>query len=170
MSFVRLPTAGVSLFLIGAGVALLYLLAVLTASGSTAARPETPVQPGLTAPVLPALTVISDEDTSAAAEKPLFHPDRRPFQGPGIPASAAIEPGRDGSVPPFALRGVVLSDGMARASLAHQDTGDIRWITRGGMIDGWQLQQVRPGSVVLGRDGQNVTLQLHAGRQVAPAD
>ncbi|MFN3312442.1 MAG: hypothetical protein ACK46Q_03110 [Hyphomonas sp.] len=169
MSFVRLPTAAVSLLLIGAGIALLYLLAVMTSFGRGSRSFETPVMPGLAAPALPALTIAAAE-TGTAAEAPLFHPDRKPFAAEAIPA--ALDAGDDsfGSDAPFLLRGVVLSDGIARASFAHQTSGDIRWINRGGMIDGWQLVQVWPGSVVLSRGDQRTTLRLHSGRQTGPAD
>lgn len=169
MSFVRLPTAGVSILLTGVCACLFYILVLTTTSGGGARNLDTPAPPGLTVPPLPELTM-GPVETGAAADAPLFHPDRKPYALVAAQTAVSSAAFDDGGEAPFILRGVVLSDGIARASLAHQASGDIRWVTRGGVIDGWQLLQVRPGSVVLGRDDQRTTLRLHAGRRNDPAD
>lgn len=169
MSFVRLPTAAVSILLVGSGLALLYLLAVMTSFGGGSRSFERPVMPELTAPALLELTIASAE-TGTGAEAPLFHPDRKPFAAAAPPDASDAGDDSFGSDAPFLLRGVVLSDGIARASLADQTSGDVRWINREDMIDGWQLVQVWPESVVLSRGDQRSTLRLHSGGQTSPAD
>lgn len=164
MSFVRLPTAGVSILLGAFCALLLYGLAILTTGGTARAASPFPATAALTAPELPALTLASADDTSAAAEKPLFHVDRKPFTGRSAAAAGKDSDADTSGVAPFTLKGVLLADGMARASLSSNSGGDIRWVNRGDAIDGWKLVQVAPGNVVLARGDYRTTLALYPAR------
>lgn len=162
MSFVRAPTAVVSAFL--AGICAILLLALTLLTTGSVGKVDTPVlvRPTLAAPDLPALASLPDRER-ASAEKPLFHPDRKPHPD----ASAAS--GADGSadmatVAPFRLKGVVIANGMARASLMRDVEGDIEWVNQGNEIDGWTLDSVRADRVTLSRGEHRTTLLLYPDR------
>lgn len=163
MSFIRLPTAGMSMFLGASCAALLFCLALLTTGPSAEFLQRNSVLPSLAAPSLPAFSAAAPEDR-AAAEKPLFHVDRKPFVGRLI---AASEPGfidEDATVAPFTLKGVLLSDSLARASLYSNSSGEVRWINRGEIIDGWKLVSVNSAQIVLARNEHRTTLKLYPAR------
>lgn len=169
MSFVRLPTAGMSLFLGVACGALLLCLALLTAGPSTEFLPRTSALPSLAAPELPPISAALQEDR-AAADKPLFHVDRKPFVGRLL---AADEPGfidEDATVAPFALKGVLLSDSLARASLHSNHSGERRWVNRGETIDGWTLSSITASQIILTRNEHQTTLKLYPTRTGATPD
>lgn len=162
MSFIRLPTAAVSVLLGAVCAALLFVLTLLTTGNLTRAGASIAPGPALSAPALPAVSFAAAEDT-AAADKPLFHVDRKPFEDRRTAAAARADLA-DTAEAPFTLKGVLLSDGMARASLYSNTDGDIRWVNRGDAIDGWKLVQVRPANVVLARGDYRTTLALHPVR------
>lgn len=161
MSFVRAPTAVVAAMLAGACAVLLLALTLLT-TGS-ASRIETPdiVRATLSAPDMPALALTSDR-ARASADKPLFHPDRKPH-GSGLTADGEAD-GSGETEAPFILKGVVLANGMARASLMRTVEGDIQWVNRGKAIDGWTLVSVRSDRVELTRGEFRTTLLLYPER------
>lgn len=163
MSFVRLPTATVSVLLGGVCAALLFVMTLLTTGNLTRAGAGPAPGPTLSAPPLPAVTFAAADDT-AAADKPLFHVNRKPYEDRRTVAAAARIDMADATVAPFTLKGVLLSDGMARASLYSNTDGDIRWVNRGDAVDGWKLVQVRPANVVLARGDHSTTLALHPVR------
>ncbi len=161
MSFVRAPTAVVAAMLAGLCAFLLLALTLLT-TGS-ASRIDTPdiVRPTLTPPAMPALTLPGDR-ARASAEKPMFHPNRKPI-------AAELSPGADGGASeateaPFILKGVVIANGTARASLMRNVEGDIQWVKRGNTIDGWELESVRSDRVELSRGEYRTTLHLYPER------
>ena len=159
MSFVRAPTAFVAATL--AGICALLLLALTLLTTGAGSRIEAPgvVRPALTAPEMPALTQAPDRDR-ASAEKPLFHPDRRPEQAEAAAGSLAAE----ATEAPFALKGVLIANGTARASLLRNVEGDIQWVNRGSTIDGWKLESVRSDRVELSRGEYRTTLLLYPER------
>ncbi len=160
MSFVRGPTAFVAAVL--AGICGLLLLGLTLLTTGAMSRIETPdiVRPTLTPPEMPAITMSADRSRTSA-EKPLFHPDRKPF-------AAELTSGAEGAAElteaPFQLKGVVLANGMARASLRRNVEGDIEWVSRGNTIDGWMLESVRSDRVVLSRGEYRTTLLLYPER------
>lgn len=163
MSFIRLPTAGMSLLLGAACAALLLCLALLTAGPSAEFLPRSSALPSLAAPVLPALSD-AIQGNQAAAEKPLFHVDRKPFVGRLL---ASTEPGfidADATVAPFTLKGVLLSETLARASLQSAHSGEMRWVNRGETIDGWTLSTITSTQIVLTRNEHKTTLKLYPAR------
>lgn len=160
MSFVRAPTAFVAATL--AGICALLLLALTLLTTGTGSRIDAPdiVRPTLTPPDMPALTRAPDRDR-ASAEKPLFHPDRRPRASDSDAAGGA---GAELTEAPFQLKGIVLANGTARASLLRNVEGDIQWVNRGSTIDGWKLESVRSDRVELSRGEYRTTLLLYPDR------
>ncbi|MBA3067969.1 MAG: hypothetical protein FP825_05740 [Hyphomonas sp.] len=160
MSFVRGPTAFVAAIL--AGVCGLLLLGLTLLSTGAMSRVEMPaeVRPTLTPPEMPALTASADR-ARASAEKPLFHPNRQPFAAESTSGAGS---GAELTEAPFQLKGVVLANGMARASLQRNVEGDIEWVNLGNSIDGWTLESVRADRVALSRGEFRTTLLLYPGR------
>lgn len=160
MSFVRAPTAFIAAVLAGVCAFLLLVLTLLT-TGS-AGRIETPVtvRPTLSAPAMPAMTA-APERARASAEKPMFHPDRKPFADTlttgAVDASGQTEA-------PFVLKGIVLANGMGRASLQRNVEGDIQWVNRGNTVDGWKLEIVRSDRVELSNGEHRTVLHLYPER------
>lgn len=167
MSFVRLPTVGISLLLGIFCASLLACLAWLTASASETPAPSGPVEASLSPPRLPALTEVTDQATGMAAEKPLFHVDRKPFLG-GPAAAEETVAEEAGNVSAFILRGVLVSDTLERASIAAAAAGKAQWVNRGEVFQGWTLVSVEAEEILLVRDGEQTTLSLRPGR-AAPA-
>ena len=161
MSFVRAPTAIVSAILAGICAFLLLILTLLT-TGSVG-KSDTPVlvRPSLVAPAIPALTALPERER-ASAEKPLFHPDRKPVSDAATGSETGA--GDAATVAPFRLKGVVMANGMARASLMRDVEGDIEWVNRGQVIDGWTLESVRSDRVTLSRGEYRTTLLLYPDR------
>lgn len=160
MSFVRGPTAFVAAALAGLCGLLLLGLTLLTTGAMS--RIETPdvVRPTLSPPEMPAMTAQSDR-TRISAEKPLFHPNRKPF---AAELTSGSDAGAELTEAPFELKGVVLANGTARASLRRNVDGDMEWVSRGNTIDGWTLESVRSDRVVLSRGEYRTTLHLYPER------
>lgn len=162
MSFVRAPTALVSLILAGVCAILLLALTLLTTGSVGKSDAPVLVRPSLAAPDLPALATLPDRER-ASADKPLFHPDRRPIADASASAGAASG-AETATVAPFRLKGIVMANGTARASLARDADGDIQWVNRGNTIDGWTLESVRSDRVVMSRGEHRTTLLLYPDR------
>lgn len=158
MSFVRAPTAFVSMILAGVCAFLLLVLTLLTTGAGSKVEDAGIVRPTLAAPDMPAMAAIPDR-ARTSADKPLFHSDRRP-QNAAVDEDSSV----DATVAPFQLKGVVLANGMARASLLRNVEGDIQWVNRGNEIDGWTLESVRSDRVVLSRGEYKTTLLLYPDR------
>jgi hypothetical protein len=160
MSFVRAPTAMVSASLAGLCIFLVIALTLLTTGAFS--RIETPdrIAPSLTPPQMPALTLPGDR-ARASADKPMFHPDRKPFASE---LTAGANGASEFTEAPFVLKGVILANGMARASLFRNVEGDIQWVNRGASIDGWELESVRSDRVELARGEYRTVLLLYPER------
>lgn len=161
MSFVRAPTAVVSAILAGICAILLLALTLLTTGSVGKSDAPALVRPTLAAPELPTLTSLPDRER-ASADKPLFHPDRNPHRAAADTSAASAA--ETATVAPFRLKGVVMANGMARASLMRDVEGDIEWVNRGSEIDGWTLESVRSDRVVLSRGEYRTTLLLYPDR------
>ncbi len=162
MSFVRAPTALVSAVLAGICAILLLALTLLTTGSVGRSEPPAFVRPTLSAPDLPALASLPERERTSA-EKPLFHPDRKPHDDTSA-ASGNARSAEAATVAPFRLKGVVIANGMARASLMRDVEGDIEWVNRGNVIDGWTLESVRSDRVVLSRGEYRTALLLYPDR------
>ena len=165
MSFVRLPTVGISALLGAFCAALLLSLAWLTAGASEKPFPAGTAKASLSPPGLPEIARL-DSQTGAAAEKPLFHVDRKPFLG-GKPDPEGTGAPANTDATAFLLKGVLVSDTLERASIAHTPTGESRWVNRGEIFQGWTLVSVEPAEILLVRDGEEDALSLYPGRDAS---
>ena len=93
-------------------------------------------------------------------QRPLFSRNRQGFVAPE-PAAAAPPPMAtlDAGI---TLKGVFMSDGVAKAFLvtAHNPLGV--WVQVSGQIDGWRVAAVTPDHVVLEGQNEKLMVPLHA--------
>jgi hypothetical protein len=94
-------------------------------------------------------------------QRPLFSRNRQGFVA-AEPVAAAP--------PPMAtldsgltLKGVFMSDGVAKAFLVSAQSPLGVWVEVNGQIDGWRVAAVTPEQVVLEGQGEKLTVPLHAG-------
>ena len=95
-------------------------------------------------------------------QRPLFSRNRQGFVA-AEPAAAPPPP------PPVAtldagitLKGVFMSDGVAKAFLITAQSPVGVWVQVNGQIDGWRVAAVTPAHVVLEGQGEKLTVPLHA--------
>lgn len=93
-------------------------------------------------------------------QRPLFSRNRQGF----VAAELAAAP-----PPPMAtldagitLKGVFMSDGVAKAFLVTTQTPLGVWVQVNGQIDGWRVAAVTPEQVVLEGQSEKLTVPLHA--------
>ena len=93
-------------------------------------------------------------------QRPLFSRNRQGF----VAAEPAAAP-----PPPMAtldagitLKGVFMSDGVAKAFLVTTQSPVGVWVQVNGQIDGWRVAAVTPEHVVLEGQGEKLTVPLHA--------
>ncbi|UPK02405.1 hypothetical protein [Bradyrhizobium sp. 170] len=93
-------------------------------------------------------------------QRPLFSRNRQGF----VAAEPAAAP-----PPPMAtldsgmtLKGVFMSDGVAKAFLITTQNPLGVWVQLNGQIDGWRVAAVTPEHVVLEGQGEKLTVPLHA--------
>jgi type II secretory pathway component PulC len=94
-------------------------------------------------------------------QRPLFSRNRQGF--------VAAEPAAAPPPPPMAtldsgitLKGVFMSDGVAKAFLVTAQNPVGVWVQVNGQIDGWRVAAVTPEHVVLEGQGEKLTVPLHA--------
>jgi len=94
-------------------------------------------------------------------QRPLFSRNRQGF----VAAEPVAAP-----PPPMAtldsgltLKGVFMSDGIAKAFLISAQSPLGVWVEVNGQIDGWRVAAVTPEHVVLEGQGEKLTVPLHAG-------
>jgi hypothetical protein len=93
-------------------------------------------------------------------QRPLFSRNRQGFVAP---EPAAAPP------PPMAtldagitLKGVFMSDGVAKAFLVTAQNPLGIWVEASGQIDGWRVAAVTPDHVVLEGQNEKLMVPLHA--------
>jgi type II secretory pathway component PulC len=93
-------------------------------------------------------------------QRPLFSRNRQGFVAPE-PAAAAPPPMAtlDAGI---TLKGVFMSDGVAKAFLVTAQNPVGVWVQVNGQIDGWRVAAVTPEHVVLEGQGEKLTVPLHA--------
>jgi len=93
-------------------------------------------------------------------QRPLFSRNRQgfvaaePVAAPP-PPMATLDAG-------IALKGVFMSDGVAKAFLVTAQTPLGVWVQVNGQIDGWRVAAVTPEHVVLEGQSEKLTVPLHA--------
>ncbi|MEH2628599.1 hypothetical protein V1292_006654 [Bradyrhizobium sp. AZCC 1719] len=94
-------------------------------------------------------------------QRPLFSRNRQvfvaaePASAPPPPPMAALDSG-------ITLKGVFMSDGVAKAFLITTQSPVGVWVEVNGQIDGWRVAVVTPEQVVLEGQGEKLTVPLHA--------
>jgi hypothetical protein len=61
------------------------------------------------------------------------------------------------------LKGVFMSEGVAKAFLVSAQNPIGVWVEVNGQIDGWRVAAVTPEHVILEGQGDKLTVPLHAG-------
>ena len=108
-------------------------------------------------------------DYAAILERPIFFPNRR-FPKPKPQKPKKVRPAivRKSSPkprvsPPFngKVHGIVMSDEMQKVLLSKSG-GQPEWFQLNDKVDGWKIEKVQSGSVVLSQGGFTKRLELHA--------
>jgi general secretion pathway protein N len=101
------------------------------------------------------------EALSDTRERPLFSPSRRP--------EASSEPVQDQEPPPgLTLIGLMRPTGKdARALIRIDGDGKAVWVRAGDAVGGATVRDIRPGLVLLDRDGRSIELRLRPTRTAA---
>lgn len=93
-------------------------------------------------------------------QRPLFSRNRQAFVAaePAAappPSMATLDSG-------ITLKGVFMSDGVAKAFLISTQSPLGVWVQVDGQIDGWRVAAVTPEHVILEGQGEKLTVPLHA--------
>ena len=142
------------------GAASLALLQGLAALETDAVPlPALPGGGGRAASVPPLRPVADDppERWAGILERPLFHPDRRPWvEAPaaGIPAAPPAE------APAWSLLGTALDGARSSALVRSPTLPRPVLLRRGDSLEGWRVQAILRGRVLLERDGRRFELAL----------
>ena len=94
-------------------------------------------------------------------QRPLFSRNRQGFVAPE-PAAAAPPPPMATLDAGITLKGVFMSDGVAKAFLVSAQNPLGVWVQASGQIDGWRVAAVTPDHVVLEGQNEKLTVPLHA--------
>lgn len=96
-------------------------------------------------------------------QRPLFSRNRQVVvvpepvaPAPAPSAVAALDPG-------MTLKGVFISDGVAKAFVITAQSPMGTWVEVNGQIGGWRVTAVTPDQIMLEGQGEKLTLPLHAG-------
>ena len=93
-------------------------------------------------------------------QRPLFSRNRQGFVAAepvaASPPMATLDSG-------LTLKGVFMSDGVAKAFLVSAQNPLGVWVEVNGQIDGWRVAAVTPEHVILEGQGDKLTVPLHAG-------
>ncbi|WP_161856099.1 hypothetical protein [Bradyrhizobium sp. CCBAU 051011] len=93
-------------------------------------------------------------------QRPLFVRNRQvPVAAEPISAPLPMAPTLDSGI---SLKGVFMSDGVAKAFLMTSQNPVGVWVQVNGQIDGWRVAAVTPEQVVLEGQGEKLTVPLHA--------
>lgn len=100
-------------------------------------------------------------------QRPLFDRSRRPPPAFPVVAAPLPQPAAAPSPPAVELIGVAVS-GPQRYALIRPVGGSSRLVAEGDSVDGWQVQAVAPGRMVLARGDQRAEIGLIRRGPVAP--
>jgi hypothetical protein len=124
---------------------------------------------------------MAQDSVSDVLLRPIFMPDRKPFQPlpppapvpqaeapPPVvvePAAPAPAPTPEAPAPPpplnATLKGILLTDALDKAYLVYPASPDGVWVTVGTEIDGWKLMRIAKDQVTLVLGEQKQVLQLY---------
>lgn len=95
-------------------------------------------------------------------QRPLFSRKRQVFVAPEPVAPAPPPPVVATLDPGMTLKGVFMSEGVAKAFLVTAQNPLGTWVEIDGQIGGWRVTAVTPDHVVLEGQGERLTVPLHA--------
>jgi hypothetical protein len=139
------------------------LVGVMTISALISLELSTLTAPawlGRSGPVAKASSARTAGGFENIVQRPLFSRNRQgfvaaePVAAPP-PPMAALDSG-------LALKGVFMSDGVAKAFLISTQSPLGVWVELNGQIDGWRVAAVTPEHVILEGQGEKLTVPLHA--------
>jgi hypothetical protein len=105
-----------------------------------------------------------------AYSRPLFSPDRRPWEPPPPPPAPKKKPAARQQQPvaqvleppPFRLVGVSIPNGAAAKALLRRDSDpEPGWVAEGGNLEGWIVEKIDLQSIVLQQNGQSFSIDLY---------
>jgi hypothetical protein len=140
------------------------LVAVVTLSAVISLELSTVTAPtwfGTGGPVAKASSARATTGFENIVQRPLFSRNRQgfvaaePASAPPLPMTATLDSG-------IALKGVFMSDGVAKAFLTTTQSPVGVWVEVNGQIEGWRVAAVSPEQVVLEGQGEKLTVPLHA--------
>jgi hypothetical protein len=155
-------------FLLLAGCAGLALAQGLVLLGPEAMPLPALLGGGRAAPVPPLRPAEAPPERWAAIlERPLFHPDRRPRPEP-VPEPAAAAPAADpapvaavpAGLPAWSLLGTAIDGAKSSALVRSPALPHPVILRRGDTLEGWSVQAIGRGRVLLERDGLRFELTL----------
>lgn len=94
-------------------------------------------------------------------QRPLFSRNRQVLVAPE-PVAPAPPPVVATLDPEMTLKGVFMSEGVAKAFLVTAQSPLGTWVEIDGQIGGWRVTAVTPDHVVLDGQGERLTVPLHA--------
>lgn len=105
-----------------------------------------------------------------ALSRPLFEPDRRPWQPPAPPPEPESEPEPEPEIvyeepeiaPDFVLVGVGIARGRARALLRSAAGDELGWVAEGETVLDWTIAAISEASVTMRHSEREVSLSLHS--------
>lgn len=139
------------------------LVGVMTLSAVISLELSTVTAPawfGRTGPAAKASEARAAAGFENIVQRPLFSRNRQvfvaaePVSAPP-PPTATLDSG-------IALKGVFMSDGVAKAFLISTQNPLGVWVQVDGQINGWRVAAVTPEQVVLEGQGEKLTVPLHA--------
>lgn len=95
-------------------------------------------------------------------QRPLFSRNRQVVGAPEPVAPAPVLPTVATLDPGMTLKGVYMSEGVAKAFLITAQSPLGTWVDVNGQIGGWRVTAVTPDHVMLEGQGEKLTLPLHA--------
>jgi hypothetical protein len=109
---------------------------------------------------------LSGLDYNQVLARPLFAPDRRPWQEPESPEMVELAPEPeifDETAAPAELQliGIGIANGRASALIVDPAGGDPEWVAEGDSIADWTVGTISEQSVVLEGAGGAVSLNLY---------
>ena len=150
-------------FLILGFVAWIGLVSAMTLSAVISLEFSTVTAPawfGRSSPAAKASNARAAAGFENIVQRPLFSRNRQGFVAPE-PAAAAPPPMAtlDAGI---TLKGVFMSDGVAKAFLVTAQNPLGVWVQVSGQIDGWRVAAVTPDHVVLEGQNEKLMVPLHA--------
>jgi hypothetical protein len=139
------------------------LVGVMTLSAVISLELSTVTAPtwfGRSGPVAKASEARAAAGFENIVQRPLFSRNRQGFVA-AEPVAAPPQPMAtlDAGI---TLKGVFMSDGVAKAFLVTTQSPLGVWVQVSGQIDGWRVAAVTPEHVVLEGQGEKLTVPLHA--------